>query len=115
MTAVENNIGKQGFIRILKDFLVNQLYIQSLGYDEVQLTDCTLLPLRRAYSDETRKQFMRFAFVNYFPAQYLLRKPDMALYPVLFLYLTPLLGVGLYLLAYAFWRYSIRYYKSSGN
>ncbi len=31
------------------------------------------------------------------------------------LYLTPVLGVGLYLLAYAFWRYSIRYYKSSGN
>ncbi len=56
-----------------------------------------------------------FAFVNYFPAQYLLRKPDMAQYPTLFLYLTPVLGVGMYLLAYAFWRYSIRYYKSSGN
>jgi len=56
-----------------------------------------------------------FAFVNYFPAQYLLRKPDMAQYPEIFLYLTPAVGLGLYLIAYAFWRFSLRYYKSSGN
>ncbi|MBQ9119294.1 MAG: ABC-2 family transporter protein [Lachnospiraceae bacterium] len=56
-----------------------------------------------------------FAFVNYFPAQYLLRKSDMAQYPDIFMYLTPLVGGGMYLLAYAFWRFSIRYYKSSGN
>lgn len=56
-----------------------------------------------------------FAFVNYFPAQYLLRKPDMAQYPEIFLYLTPVLGLIMYLLAYGFWRYSIKYYKSSGN
>lgn len=58
---------------------------------------------------------MPFAFVNYFPAQYLLRKDDMALYPQAFLYLTPAVGVGMYLLAYLFWRFSVRYYKSSGN
>ena len=56
-----------------------------------------------------------FAFVNYFPAQYLLRKEDMAAYPEIYLYLTPVLGVGMYLLAYVFWKYSIKYYKSSGN
>jgi len=56
-----------------------------------------------------------FAFVNYFPAQYLLRKEDMAAYPELYLYLTPVLGIGMYLLAYVFWRYSLKYYKSSGN
>ncbi len=56
-----------------------------------------------------------FAFVNYFPAQYLLRKEDMAQYPEIYMYLTPVVGVGLYLLAYVFWRFSIRYYKSSGN
>ncbi len=56
-----------------------------------------------------------FAFVNYFPAQFLLRKPDMAQYPQIYMYLTPVIGVGMYLLAYAFWRFSIRYYKSSGN
>ncbi|MBE5948964.1 MAG: ABC transporter permease [Lachnospiraceae bacterium] len=56
-----------------------------------------------------------FAFVNYFPAQFLLRKGDMALFPEVYMYLTPVVGVGLYLLAYAFWRYSIRHYKSTGN
>lgn len=56
-----------------------------------------------------------FAFVNYFPCQYLLRKEDMALYPEIFMYLAPFVGVGLYLLAYAFWRFSVRFYKSTGN
>lgn len=56
-----------------------------------------------------------FAFVNYFPAQYLLRKEDMADYPAIYMYLTPAVGVVLYLAAYGFWRYSIRFYKSSGN
>lgn len=56
-----------------------------------------------------------FAFVNYFPSQYLLRKTDMQAYPEAFMYLTPLIGVMMWVLAYCFWRYSIRYYKSSGN
>lgn len=56
-----------------------------------------------------------FAFVNYFPAQYLLRKPDMLQYPQIYLYLTPVVGGVLFLAAYLFWRYSLRYYKSSGN
>ena len=56
-----------------------------------------------------------FAFVNYFPAQFLLRKEDMGQYPVIMLYITPLVGIGMYLLAYLFWRFSLRYYKSSGN
>ena len=56
-----------------------------------------------------------FAFVNYFPCQYLLRKEDMAQYPEVFLYLTPVVGVGMYVAAYLFWRYSLKYYKSSGN
>lgn len=56
-----------------------------------------------------------FAFVNYFPAQYLLRKPDMELYPAVYMYLTPLVGAALYLASYCFWRFSLRFYKSSGN
>ena len=58
---------------------------------------------------------MPYAFVNYFPAQFLLRKEDMSQYPEIYLYLTPIVGVGMYLLAYAFWLYSLKYYKSSGN
>lgn len=56
-----------------------------------------------------------FAFVNYFPSQFLLCKPDMQQFPEIFLYLTPFVGVGMYLLAYLFWRYSLRHYESSGN
>lgn len=56
-----------------------------------------------------------FAFVNYFPAQFLLRKADMEQYPEAFLYLTLPVGMALYLLAYWFWRISLRAYKSSGN
>lgn len=56
-----------------------------------------------------------FAFVNYFPAQFLLRKEDMMYYPEVFMYITPVVGIVLYLLAYVFWRKSIKYYKSSGN
>lgn len=56
-----------------------------------------------------------FAFVNYFPAQYLLRKEDMALYPEIYMYLAPLVGVILYAIAYGFWRISVRRYTSTGN
>lgn len=56
-----------------------------------------------------------FAFVNYFPAQFLLRKSDMADYPEWCMYISPFVGIVLYLLSYAFWRFSLRFYKSTGN
>jgi len=56
-----------------------------------------------------------FAFVNYFPAQFYLRKSDSIYYPEIFMHISPLVGIVLFTLAYIFWRYSLRYYKSSGN
>lgn len=56
-----------------------------------------------------------FAFVNYFPAQYLLRKPDMKGYPEIYIYIPLLVGIVLYMAAYAFWRISVKHYKSTGN
>ncbi len=56
-----------------------------------------------------------FAFVNYFPAQYLLRKKDMLGFPELYMYIAPLVGIVMYMGAYIFWRYSVKYYKSTGN
>ncbi|MBP5175498.1 MAG: ABC-2 family transporter protein [Treponema sp.] len=50
-----------------------------------------------------------------FPAQFLLRKDDMSCYPSFFMYITPLVGLVMYILAYLFWNFSIKYYKSSGN
>jgi ABC-type uncharacterized transport system permease subunit len=55
------------------------------------------------------------SFVNYFPAQFILRKQDMAQYPEFFMYITPIVGVSLYVLAYFFWKTSLRQYQSSGN
>lgn len=56
-----------------------------------------------------------FAFVNYFPAQYLLRKEDMANYPEVYMYIAPIVGVVIYLAAYGFWRVSVKRYQSTGN
>lgn len=56
-----------------------------------------------------------FAFVNYFPAQFLLRKEDMSAFPDVYMYIAPLVGVVLYLGAYLFWRISVKFYKSTGN
>ncbi|MBQ3665687.1 MAG: ABC-2 family transporter protein [Lachnospiraceae bacterium] len=53
-----------------------------------------------------------FAFVNYFPAQYLLRKSDMAAYPEYYMYLSPVIAIVGFTLAYVFWRFSLRYYQS---
>lgn len=56
-----------------------------------------------------------FAFVNYFPAQYLLRKEDMANYNEMYMYIAPVVGVVIYLAAYGFWRISVKRYNSTGN
>lgn len=56
-----------------------------------------------------------FAFVNYFPAQYLLRKADMANYPEVYIYIAPFVGVLVYSVAYLFWRVSVKRYYSTGN
>lgn len=56
-----------------------------------------------------------FAFVNYFPTQFLLRKADMSMHPEWFMYITLPVGVIMYVAAYIFWRFSLRFYKSSGN
>lgn len=51
-----------------------------------------------------------FAFVNYFPAQYLLRKPDMEMYLEIYMYMAPVVGVIVYGAAYIFWRISVKRY-----
>lgn len=56
-----------------------------------------------------------FAFVNYFPAQYLLRKPDLINYNEIYIYIAPLVGIAVYLASYLFWRVSVRRYYSTGN
>ena len=56
-----------------------------------------------------------FAFVNFFPVQFVLHKPDMSGFSNLYMYIAPFVGIVLYLLAYAFWHFSLKHYHSSGN
>ena len=57
-----------------------------------------------------------FAFMNYFPAAYFLRKPDAAfsLPPQVGL-LSPVIGVAFVLVAYAFWRVGLNRYQGVGH
>jgi ABC-2 type transport system permease protein len=56
-----------------------------------------------------------FAFVSYFPAQYFLRKPDMAMFWNGFLYLTPVVGIVMFIVVYIFWSFGLKHYSSAGN
>jgi ABC-2 type transport system permease protein len=57
-----------------------------------------------------------FAFMNYFPATYLLHKSEDGLHlnPGVGL-LTPLVGVLVFALGYAFWRAGIDRYQGTGS
>ena len=57
-----------------------------------------------------------FAFMNYFPATFLLHKSETALYlnPVVGL-LTPVVGIVWFFAAYAFWRIGINHYQGTGS
>lgn len=56
-----------------------------------------------------------FAFVNYFPACFLINKNISKDYGNIYLYMSPIVGIIMYIFAYCFWKYSIKYYKSTGN
>jgi ABC-2 type transport system permease protein len=56
-----------------------------------------------------------FAFVSYFPAQYYLRKPDLSMFWNGYLYLTPVVGIIMFVLVYSFWRLGLKSYSSTGN
>ncbi len=54
-------------------------------------------------------------FLNYYPALYILGKPDPLNFPAFAPALSPLVGAGTLLLALAFWRFGIRHYQSTGT
>jgi ABC-2 type transport system permease protein len=57
-----------------------------------------------------------FAFMNYFPATYFLRKPEGALgLPPIVGLLTPLVGLVFFVAAYWFWRYGLNRYTGVGH
>lgn len=56
-----------------------------------------------------------FAFVNFYPAQFFLKKTDLLGFHPYFVFLTPIVGVVLFWGAYRFWLLGISAYKSTGS
>lgn len=55
------------------------------------------------------------AFVAYFPALFVLGKPDPLGFPVWMSFLSPVVGVAAALFASAVWRFGVRHYQSAGG
>lgn len=56
-----------------------------------------------------------YAFINFYPAQYFLDKNDFSIFHSTFQYLTPVVGITLFIIAYFFWNVGINNYKSTGS
>jgi ABC-2 type transport system permease protein len=70
------------------------------------------------YPDGLRRFFtyvVPAALTVYFPALYFLDKPLSFGLPAILPFLAPLAGPGVLLAAFAFWRYGLRHYASTGT
>lgn len=56
-----------------------------------------------------------FGFVNYFPAQYFLKKPEMNEFWSGFMFLNPVVAAVLFALVCLVWNYGLKHYSSTGN
>ncbi len=55
------------------------------------------------------------AFVNYYPALFLLDKPDPFGMPRWLAFLSPLVAVAMFVVALAIWRFGVQHYQSTGS
>ncbi len=70
------------------------------------------------YQDWLRKFFtyiLPAVFINYYPALFILDKPDPFHMPAFASYLAPAAGFGVLAAALAFWRFGIQHYQSTGT
>lgn len=70
------------------------------------------------YQDWLRRFFTYFVpaiFLNYYPALYFLNKPDPFNFPPFAPFLSPFVGLAVFLFALAFWRFGMRHYQSTGT
>ena len=59
--SLEEKLRDRGFIRIHKGYLLNYLYIRSIGNDEVVLTSGITLPMSKKRKDEIMKQYLEIS------------------------------------------------------
>jgi len=54
-------------------------------------------------------------FLLYYPALFILDKPDPLHMPVFAPFLSPVVGFGILLMAFIFWNFGLRHYQSTGT
>lgn len=62
--SLEEKLYSHGFIRIHKGYLVNYLYIRSIGIDDVLLTNGKSLPMSKKRKEEIMKQYLEISRNN---------------------------------------------------
>jgi ABC-2 type transport system permease protein len=70
------------------------------------------------YPDWIRRFFtfvVPVIFLSYYPSLYFLDRPELATTPPFAPFLSPVVGLGLLLLALRFWHFGIRHYQSTGS
>lgn len=70
------------------------------------------------YQDWMRRFFTYFVpaiFLNYYPALYFLGKPDPFNFPPFAPFLSPFVGLAIFLAALAFWQFGMKHYQSTGT
>lgn len=60
LTAVENSLLCDGFVRVHKGFLVNQSAVRLIGGEEVRLLDGTMIPFGKTYMKKAKRQLLEY-------------------------------------------------------
>ena len=60
LTSLENQLSRNGFIRVHKGFLVNQEHIYSIQSDEIKLSDGSFVPISRMNKETVKAKIMRY-------------------------------------------------------
>ena len=56
-----------------------------------------------------------YGFINFFPAQYFLKKNDFLMFNPVFQFLTPVVGIVFFAVAYCTWHIGVNHYEGSGS
>jgi ABC-2 type transport system permease protein len=67
-------------------------------------------PLRRFFT-----YIIPAIFLSYYPALYILDLQDPFNMPKIAPFLSPIVGFGMFFIAYTLWQYGIRHYQSTGT
>ena len=60
MTAVQNTLEPEGFIRAHKGFLVNQEFVTVMTQDELRLASGEVIPIGKLYAGTVKEQILRY-------------------------------------------------------